>query len=97
MHNHYIEDERGEILDIVPLCSDSCNREYSGRDYAGWSGCHELEHTDYCANCGVVLPGFEDACECQFANVVVNRFLSDTGEVCGHGNWIQVPRSMIVR
>src|SRR5574338_1711388 len=95
MHEHYIEDERGDLLDAIPLCSDACNREYAGNQYAGWNGCHELEHTDYCAACGVAIPGFEDACECQLNNVVVNRFWSETGEQCEHGNWIQVPHSML--
>ena len=94
MHEHYIEDERGDLIDAIPLCSDACNRDYAGSAYAGWSGCHETEFTTYCANCGVVIPG-EDACECQSRNVVVNRFLSEAGEKCSHGNWIQVPYSML--
>lgn len=94
MHLHYIEDENGELIDAIELCSDACHRDYAGREYAGWSGCHESEHTTYCAKCGVVIPG-EDACEHQSSNVIVNRFLSDDGEKCEHGRWIQVPHTLL--
>jgi len=94
MHHHRIEDERGDLVDLVTLCSDACHRDYAGDDYQGWSGCHETEFNDWCQQCGVVIPG-QDACECQLHNVVVNRFLSDTGEKCEHGHWIQVPASYI--
>lgn len=96
MHEYYLENERGDLIDAIPLCSDACHRAYAGKNYAGWSGCHELEHTDYCRNCGVVIPGLEGACECQSRNVVVNRFLSEGGEKCKHGNWIQLPLSYFV-
>jgi hypothetical protein len=94
MHEHYIEDESGELVDVVAFCSDACNRDWSGEAYGGWSGCHETEFTVFCAQCGVAIPG-QDACEHQTDNVVVNRFPSDTGEKCEHGNWIQVPRSSL--
>lgn len=95
MHQHYIEDSRGDLIDAIPLCSDACNRDYAGENYRGWNGCHEMEFTTYCRNCGVVIPGFEDACQCQRDNVFVNRFLSDDGETCEHGNWIQLPFDLI--
>lgn len=95
MHIGRIEDARGDTVDMVDYCSDSCHRQHAGDAYAGWDGAHELEHTDYCAACGVVIPGFEDACDCQLRNVAVNRFLSDDGERCKHGRWIQVPRSFL--
>jgi hypothetical protein len=95
MHIHTIDDDHGDLLDVVNLCSDSCHRAYAGDDYNGWNGCHETEHPDYCASCGVVIPGTVDddgtPCDCQTRNVVVNRFLSDDGERCEHGNWIQLP------
>jgi hypothetical protein len=94
MHLHYIEDERGELVDLVEYCSDACNRDHNRDAYQGWSGCHEAEHTTYCAACGVVIPG-EDACEHQTDNVIVNRFLSEDGEKCEHGRWIQVPRAYL--
>jgi hypothetical protein len=96
MHVYLVSDETGDTVDAVSLCSDSCHREYAGDDYAGWYGCHETEHTDYCANCGVVIPGM-DACECQFANVIVNRFLSENGERCKHGRYLQLPAANLVR
>jgi hypothetical protein len=97
MHEYLIEDERGDTVDAVSLCSDACHRAYAGDEYAGWNGAHELEHTDYCAACGVVIPGTEDACECQRANVVVNRFPSLGGIECKHGNWIQVPIQLLAQ
>jgi len=77
-----------------PLCSDNCSREFAGDDYAGWNGCHESEFTTYCVQCGVAIAGVTDedkTCNCIRSNVVVNRFRSDSGETCKHGNWIQLP------
>jgi len=96
MHTHAIENERGDLVDLLTFCSDSCHRAMTGAAYSGWDGCHETEHTTYCAACGVVIPG-EDACACQRSNVVVNRFVSADGEKCEHGSWIQVPVSMLDR
>lgn len=100
MHEMIIEDERGDAVDAVPFCSDACHRDYAGAAYAGWSGCHETEFTTFCAACGVVIPGVDvdydgQPCECQSRNVVVNRFLSDEGETCEHGHWIQLPARML--
>lgn len=94
MHQHYIEDEDGQLIDVVSLCSDACHRDYAGEDCAGWNGCHEAEFTTFCAQCGVVIPG-QDATEAQASNVVVNRFLSDEGEKDETGAWIQVPASFL--
>jgi hypothetical protein len=96
MHEFYIEDATGDLVGAVALCSDSCLRDYSLENYAGWNGAHETEFTTYCAQCGVVIPG-EDSCDHQIRNVVVNRFPSDTGEKCEHGNWIQVPSANLER
>lgn len=101
MHMHMIEDENGDTVDALYFCSDSCHRAHVGDDYAGWAGCHESEYTTWCDHCGVVIPGrlFMDhkgqPCECQSANVVVNRFRSEHGEKCHHGNWIQLPMSYL--
>jgi hypothetical protein len=106
-HEIQIDDANGELIDIVNVCTDSCNRTYCVRvelTYQGWSGCHELEHTDYCANCGVVLPGFAgdsngESCADQDSNIVVARFRSDDGEKCERHNgrhWIQLPASMLI-
>lgn len=88
--------EAGEAIDVAYFCSDACHRDYAGDAYEGWSGCHELEFTDYCWSCGVVIPGAEDACEHQLSNVVVNRFVSLAGEKCPHGNWIQLPYDRVI-
>lgn len=95
-HFHYVEDSYGDTVEAIPLCSDSCNRLYAKEAYRGWNGCHETEQTDFCQNCGVAIPG-EDSCLCQKRNVVVNRFLSDTGEKCPCGNWLQVPADYLER
>ena len=95
MHVRMIEDVNGDAIDAVNYCSDACHRGHAGDAYAGWNGAHELEHTDYCASCGVAIPGFEDACDCQLRNVVVNRFRTDDGVTCEHGNWIQVSASYL--
>ena len=102
MHEHIIIDETGDTVDAVPLCSDACHREYAGDEYAGWSGAHETEFTTWCASCGVVIPGVNEdddgqPCECQTRNVVVNRFISDDGERCEHGHWVQLPATMLAR
>jgi hypothetical protein len=101
-HCMMIEDDRGELIDVVNLCSDSCHRQYAGTAYAGWDGCHELELTDWCANCGVVIAGtyaaeYGDAgpCDCAINNVVVNRFAITAAEVCEHGTTIQQPCQLL--
>ena len=93
---HYIiiEDDQGEMVDRIDVCSDACHRDWcrdNDQPYEGWHGCNETELTDWCASCKVVLPGSEDACECQQYNVSVNRFPSEHGDKCEHGNWIQLP------
>jgi hypothetical protein len=101
MHQHNLEDSRGELTDTIPLCSDSCHRdlcEARGLVYDGWNGCLESpDYTAYCAQCGVVAGIGPDACQCQRDNVVVNRFLADDGEACEHGNWIQLPAHLLGR
>jgi hypothetical protein len=94
MHYYQFESTEGELIGLVPLCSDGCHREYAGSNYKGWDGAHETEFTAFCGYCGVVIPG-EDACEHQRSNVVVSRFRSKEGEKCSHGNWIQIPSEEI--
>src|SRR4249920_978103 len=95
MHVHLIENGEGNVVDVIPFCSDACHRDYcaahSDLTYGGWHGCIEGgDGMEFCAQCGVVCWGYK--CDCQRDNVVVNRFTSDTGEKCEHGNWIQLPR-----
>jgi hypothetical protein len=99
MHEHVIEDSRGDAADAIPLCSDSCHQDYD-RDhdlkYEGWNGAHESpDYNTFCAQCGVIAGTGPEACEHQRDNVVVNRFPSKSGEMCRHGNWIQLPRRML--
>ena len=100
MHEHNIEDARGDLADTIPLCSDSCHRDYCadrGLAYDGWNGCQESpDYNSYCAQCGVIAGCGPESCECQRDNIVVNRFLSDAGETCEHGHWIQLPARMLV-
>ncbi len=94
MHYHLIEDKDGQLVDLVPLCSDACHRgwcETHGVPYTGWNGAQEGgDSVEYCANCGVVAGGAYE-CEHQRNNVVVNRFRSEAGEKCECGHWIQLP------
>lgn len=92
MHLHLLEDDNGELVDYIKFCSDACHQFWcreNDSEYLGWSGCHEAEHTDWCEQCGVVLPGL-NACECQLSNVTVNRFPVSEPEICECGNIIQV-------
>lgn len=94
MHYHLIEDSRGDVIDAIAFCCDSCHQEWcekNGAVYGGWNGCQEgSDYPAWCANCGTFAGG-ESECECQRDNPVVNRFVSDTGERCEHGHWLQLP------
>jgi hypothetical protein len=98
MHYHYIEDNKGDLVDLVPFCSDSCHVawcESNAETYGGWNGCQEGgDSVEFCANCGVVTGGTYE-CDEQRDNVVVNRVLSTDGEKCSHGHWIQLPSSYL--
>lgn len=96
MHEYLITGPDGDVLDVLPMCSDACHRAYARDDYNGWNGAHQTEHTTFCASCGVVIGADDDdTCDCQLRNVVVNRFVTDDGEQCPHGNWIQLPAGML--
>lgn len=99
MHYHERDDERGDLVELVPFCCDSCHVEWcrvKGIEYGGWNGAHEsADYSEYCANCGVIASAGEDSCEHQQDNVIVNRFTTEEGETCEHGNWIQLPRERI--
>jgi hypothetical protein len=97
MHYHAVEDDDGDLLTLVPFCSDSCHRSWchdNGATYGGWNGCQEGSGSgEWCAECGVIVeqPSDWTACNCGYDNVVVNRFRTDTTELCEHGLAIQVP------
>jgi hypothetical protein len=100
MHYHNVEDESGDLVDVVPFCSDSCNRDYCakhGLTYQGWNGCQEGPDSPmFCASCGVYAGGAAQ-CEHQRDNVLVNRFHTEHGEKCPCSNWIQVPAATVER
>ena len=100
-HVLFIEETIGgyqELVDAIDVCTDTCARTYARRidvPYRGWNGAHEVETTTWCANCGVVLPGFDDdfshdPCVEQSANVVLARFRSEDGEKCDRHNGAHV-------
>lgn len=75
---HFLDlvDQDGELVDVAVLCSDACHRAYAaavGVPYEGWHGANEIDHTEWCLNCGVVVPGTDTECREQLENVVVNR------------------------
>jgi hypothetical protein len=92
MHYHYIEGATGDLIDLVPFCSDDCHRSWcadTGEEYI-WNGCHEgADYPEYCAQCGVYAGGTPE-CDCQRYNVLVNRLRCDAPEICAHGNVIQL-------
>jgi hypothetical protein len=86
MHEVYVEDENGELIDVLPYCSDACAR--TDENYAGWAGAHETEFTTWCMNCGVVIGGFEPECEHVYP-VVVNLIGTPEDEYCEHGTLVR--------
>ena len=94
MHVHYVEED-GELVDIVPFCSDSCHRTWcreNNERYGGWNGVQPGGYSsEWCASCGVITWAGDEACDCLKNNVVVGRFPRESGEKCEHGNWIQLP------
>lgn len=62
-HVHHIEDDTGDIVDLVYFCSDTCHNDWcnikGNPDYGGWNGCHEHDCTETCAHCGEILEGIE--------------------------------------
>jgi hypothetical protein len=95
-HYHFIEDETGDLVELVPFCSDSCHRQWcadNNETYGGWNGCQEgSDAGEWCALCGVIVtqPSDWDACRCGWDNVDVNRFRASEDERCEHGLLIQV-------
>jgi len=61
LHAFHVEDSRGDLVDLVPFCSDSCHRQWcrdTGAEYRGWNGC--MERPDYdqeCASCSARIAG----------------------------------------
>jgi hypothetical protein len=55
-HFVYVNDDNGDLVDLIVYCSDYCAR--TDIAYDGWNGAHELEGCDECASCGDVLRGY---------------------------------------
>lgn len=90
MHYHFVEDASGDVISLIPFCSDACHRAHMGDDYQGWNGCHEGGDTaEFCAHCGTVAGGTYE-CDCQ-RDKRRGQPLSTDGERCAHGHWLQVP------
>ncbi|KKM23519.1 hypothetical protein LCGC14_1614390 [marine sediment metagenome] len=60
MHYHYIEDSNGDLVDLIPYCSDTCHRLDQGDSYQGWNGCHESQSSERCTYCDDPIRGIED-------------------------------------
>lgn len=61
-HYYEVNDKRGDLVDVLVFCSDWCHRNYCERgevEYGGWNGCHELEFTTPCQECGEAIPGLD--------------------------------------
>lgn len=60
--SHYLHIEKdGELVDLIPFCSDWCHRSYCsayGVKYDGWNGCHENSDTpEDCFYCDEPIHG----------------------------------------
>lgn len=92
MHSHYIEDARGDLVDIIPFCSDSCHRQWhqdASEPYEGWNGAGESEFNEWCQQCGVIIGGSaEDDCGHLYP-VVVNLIGIPEDVYCEHGTLIR--------
>ena len=60
-HIHMIEDEIGDVTDLIYFCSDFCNQDYCDNsetyEYQGWYGGVEQSFNELCANCEEPLRG----------------------------------------
>jgi hypothetical protein len=86
-HAMNLEDDRGDLVDVILFCSDACHQEYAGEAYGGWNGARDMSgDPEWCAACGVLLTALKCGCD---AGVVVNRFPVETPERCEHGGILQ--------
>jgi hypothetical protein len=59
-HEYLVEDDNGDLVDTVTLCSDSCHQQYcrdNDLEYMGWNGCQEIQFTEPCAQCECPVMG----------------------------------------
>jgi hypothetical protein len=90
MHYCQVEDSHGELVELVPLCSDTCHRDYCerhGLDYAGWDGCHEgSDYPEWCAACGIrASAGLSTECANDCMPIVVAIIGEPPSGKCPHG------------
>ena len=63
MHIHRVEDSKGNLVDVISYCSDTCHQYGCGEvgtEYEGWDGCHENENDEVCAYCCALIKGIGD-------------------------------------
>ena len=58
-HLHLINDKNGQVIDQKVYCSDSCNILDNDKNYKGWFGCQEIDHSQKCdnKNCNNIING----------------------------------------
>lgn len=76
-HLGYIEDNQGDIIDLVIYCSDFCNKIHN-KNYEGWNGCHELRISQPCECCGVIVEGIEETLTAQRNLMATDKQIEDT-------------------
>ena len=67
-HIRHIEDDTGDLVDLVYFCSDSCNQNWHPNGivvqgvepYGGWYGCQEIYQDEECAGCGEIIEGYTE-------------------------------------
>lgn len=102
MHYHYLTDETGDTVDLVPFCSDGCHRTWCAthdETYGGWNGASEGgDSSEWCAACGVLswVGLSDDSIPADALPVVVGRFPSELGKRSGDGSyWVQLPAEYV--
>ena len=59
-HLHFIEDDRGDVVDHLVFCSDYCHKQHMDEKYRGWNGCNEISTTEPCVECGRTVEGLDE-------------------------------------
>jgi len=83
IHIHFIykpEEQRlnksTDVIDCKYYCSDFCNQDANGENYQGFNGCHEIDDSQPCDNCGKTMLGVEDYDDSYWAAV---EFVNERG------------------
>ena len=59
-HYHETNDTEGNLIYLIPFCSDWCHQNWcdeNSKNYEGWNGCHEHEQDEVCVSCGQYIHG----------------------------------------